>query len=370
LIPSRWPRPTWRGIGFVVSAGVLAVLAWRLGVPVLLSAAGLLASTVALAAAAVTCARPGWTADYSVTPPVVEPDAPVTVDLELRPSRRSVVDALDWSDGRGRGGRLAGQASYELRLVERGRHPIGSVSVRVVDPFGLVSRRTELAGGSSVIVLPRRTPLQGDPPAVVGRAHHDLAVSRSRADGSGEPDVLTRPYQPGDAVKQVHWKATAHRGELTVRQEENPARRRWRVAVDVGTTGEALEWRIRAAASAVRHLAENDVDVRLQLADESFDVQRTDQRAMIALALVDGESTTPLLVDGDDPLIVFAGRLDDDQARRWLHGRSRPAVVFADALSSASSLEMLAVQGWAVRRYRDDDDVAAVWRGEASRESV
>lgn len=356
----------------MLTALILTVVAVEVGVPVLLSGAVLLVAMVVLATAVVIWTRPGWVVDYTVTPAITEPGDPVDVTVELQRTRLSVLDVLDWSDDRERaaGARGARRLSYQLRLAERGRHPIGAVRVRVADPFGLVSRWTALPGGSSVIVLPQRVVLHGDPPRVAGRAHDDHAAQRTRTEGSGEPDVLTRPYRPGDAVKRVHWKATAHRGALMVRQEETPARRRWRLVVDTAAADDReLDWRICAAASALQHLDDDGVDVQLQLADQRFDRGQQSQEALVALALAEPRSHTPPPVDGGDPLLVFAGRLDDDQVRRWLLDRSQPAVVFAHALSAAASLDRLRAAGWTVCAYGDHDDVAQVWAGEDSGEA-
>src|SRR5690606_29362500 len=46
------------------------------------------------------------------------------------------------------------------------------------------------------------------------------ARSRSSRQGPGSDDVIARHYAPGDSMRRIHWRATAHRGDLMVRQEE------------------------------------------------------------------------------------------------------------------------------------------------------
>ncbi|MGB3186708.1 MAG: DUF58 domain-containing protein [Ornithinimicrobium sp.] len=113
---------------------------------------------------------------------------------------------------------------FQLRSQTRGAYPLGPVSLRQRDPFGLTYVAVRLSSSTEVLVLPRV---------------HDLAGPRRRATGRGnegelpqmvalhgEDDVSIRSYRQGDELRRVHWPATAHRGELMVRQEDRPARRR------------------------------------------------------------------------------------------------------------------------------------------------
>jgi uncharacterized protein (DUF58 family) len=56
-----------------------------------------------------------------------------------------------------------------------------------------------------------------------------------------------RDYVPGDPVRRVHWPSTARRGDLVVKEVEEPGAPRLVVALDLGGGGEAGE---RAAARA------------------------------------------------------------------------------------------------------------------------
>ena len=47
-----------------------------------------------------------------------------------------------------------------------------------------------------------------------------LVARESREEGS-EPDLLFRDYQPGDDIRQIHWKALAKTGKLSVRKRIN-----------------------------------------------------------------------------------------------------------------------------------------------------
>src|SRR5205085_1810452 len=56
-------------------------------------------------------------------------------------------------------------------------------------------------------------------------------VARLPAD---EEARLRLPWRPGDALRAVHWRATARLGSLVVREEEASARRPFVVVVDPG----------------------------------------------------------------------------------------------------------------------------------------
>ncbi|HEX2699181.1 MAG TPA: DUF58 domain-containing protein [Acidimicrobiales bacterium] len=50
-----------------------------------------------------------------------------------------------------------------------------------------------------------------------------------------------RDYLPGDRLRQVHWRATAHTGELVVKETEQPQAPALHLVVDLGAGGDAAE---------------------------------------------------------------------------------------------------------------------------------
>jgi uncharacterized protein (DUF58 family) len=109
-----------------------------------------------------------------------------------------------------------------LILVPRRRGVVSAVTVDVASaaPFGLLwwRRRVRLDLPSELHIGPRL----GEP-VDLPRREDDLsgdASHRSPRD-IGEPRGV-RPYRPGDSRRWVHWPATAHSGELMVREMEGP----------------------------------------------------------------------------------------------------------------------------------------------------
>src|SRR5699024_10055647 len=150
----------------------------------------------------------------------------------------------------------------------RGRYTVGPLSVRVSDPFGFIALKRSFTTTSEVIITPQVLPLRsqelsGEWSGTGERQPRAFTV------GSAE-DVTVREYRRGDDLRRVHWRSSAHAGELMVRREEQPWQSRATILLDtrraahVGSGAESsLEWCITAAASVSVHLARAGFAVRL-----------------------------------------------------------------------------------------------------------
>ena len=174
------------------------------------------------------------------------------LDLQLGDRPRFVLPRMSPGEER--------RFRYAVRSRHRGAFDLGPIVLRQRDPFGLTFLTLQLSSSSEVLVLPRVHNL-GD-----GRVRGTSAGSEGEMPQMlalhGEDDVSIRTWREGDELRRVHWPATAHRGELMVRQEERPARRRALLVLDSrdaaypGTgVRPAYEWAVSALASVARHLA-------------------------------------------------------------------------------------------------------------------
>src|SRR4051794_35382766 len=111
---------------------------------------------------------------------------------------------------------------YGVHGDRRGRHVLGPLGLRLVDPFGLVERRATGTDTVQLLVVPRVQELGPEGPA--GGHGGGGEGSRRTIAVQGEDDVSTREYRHGDDLRKVHWRATARTGELMVRLEERPWR--------------------------------------------------------------------------------------------------------------------------------------------------
>ncbi|WP_265444383.1 DUF58 domain-containing protein [Flexivirga meconopsidis] len=293
---------TARGRGFLAAGAVLAVAGVVLGfedivrVGVLLVALALLALVFARRPAA------QLTVQRTVSPETVMPDQRAQVDVTFRNTGRRASalylaeERVDYVLGdRPRfvlprtdpGG--SREVSYTVRSHLRGRYPLGPVTLHQRDPFGLTSCTRSIDGVGEVLVLPRIVPLGSSHPPGAGLGSEGETPQMVAL--HGEEDVSIRGYHDGDDLRKVHWPATAHRGELMVRQEDRPARRSATIVLDSRESGHrgsgagsSFEWAVSATASIVIRLEE--LGYQLHLATRESMVTHTVEGARDAGQLV------------------------------------------------------------------------------------
>lgn len=90
----------------------------------------------------------------------------------------------------------------------------------VRDVFGLFEmKRKPRKRDEMLTVLPR--PFDIEKPRIILSDDGNAALSRTQEDYNAPEDV--RAYQPGDAMKRIHWKLSSRKRELLVRRFETPA---------------------------------------------------------------------------------------------------------------------------------------------------
>ena len=104
---------------------------------------------------------------------------------------------------------------YQFECMARGIYELGPVHLKSGDVFSLFEAREAREDNARMIVYPRIWPLEelGLPskePFGERKAQRRLLEDPLRTVG-------VRDYRPEDDLRRVHWKATAHRGELQVR---------------------------------------------------------------------------------------------------------------------------------------------------------
>jgi uncharacterized protein (DUF58 family) len=107
---------------------------------------------------------------------------------------------------------------YKLTFEGRGYFPIGPTVAETGDVFGLHRRHRLLAGPVYVMVYPKVLPLPkydfaSERPIGEVRLANRLFEDPTRTAG-------VRPYQLGDPLQRVHWRATARTGQLHSRVYE------------------------------------------------------------------------------------------------------------------------------------------------------
>ena len=389
---------TRRGIGFAVAAVVTFAAAPLLSLPALLYVTGLLVAMIVLSAGFVLVGHSRVRVERSFAPRVVALGAPSRVTVRL--TNQSPLPCLeaDWEDhlphgvsgdsrgtlpalGGSRGAESTATISYELHGLRRGRHEVGPLHVDVHDPFGLVSRRHSFGSAESLMVLPGRVDL----PPITPRGASDDGATRPAPQnvGVGDDDIIARAYLPGDALKRIHWKATAHRAELMVRQEEQQMTPRAAVVLDtepasVGTARDrkdaweyspAFEWAVVAAASITAHLVRAGYVVALQSNGTVLDRvvaegQDTLEDAMVDLATTDPDPHDRIgRHDAEGATFVVLGRLTVERAEHWVAtlSTSRAILALVARGTSPAALDVLDGARWNVVAWSPGDDHADAW---------
>ncbi|GAA3941396.1 DUF58 domain-containing protein [Microbacterium soli] len=251
---------------------------------------------------------------------------------------------------------------YDLEGVHRGISTLGPLLLHTTDPFGLARRRQEFGGTRTITVIPQTVAL-APLPTRIGAAGGS-AQTRSTRLGQGADDLIPRPYSSGDSRRRIHWRATAHRGDLMVRQEEAESSPDALVVLDRAADrwarpGEepdpAFECAVTLCASAALRLAQDgySVDVLdstgvLLGALRGFEEDRED--LMIALAQVAprGGARDLRTVVGSSPpgpLVLITGALEDTDAEKLGTAGAAVPLLFAAAASEAA-LSRLRLHGW------------------------
>jgi len=131
------------------------------------------------------------------------------------------------------GPRASTTVRYEVTPTRRGRRRLGGITVRYALPVGLLTRqeRTELPADVDVypdvhaaraLELLRR------------RGRGDARVGSLRVRGGDTEFERLRPYQVGDDVRHIDWRASARRDDATVRQYQAESDQNVVFAIDVG----------------------------------------------------------------------------------------------------------------------------------------
>jgi uncharacterized protein (DUF58 family) len=122
---------------------------------------------------------------------------------------------------------------YQLTPHRRGTRTFGAVTVRCTSPLGLVARQLRTPLGRQVHVYPDVHAARAlDLLRRQGR--QDARLGSLTVRGTDTDFERLRPYQPGDEVRHVDWRASARRDEIVVRQHQAESNQNVIFAIDVG----------------------------------------------------------------------------------------------------------------------------------------
>jgi uncharacterized protein (DUF58 family) len=194
-------------------------------------------------------------------------EAEIFIDASSRVRVRGVdpVAAEAFLGPVGRGGRRSDQLT--LIPEHRGAYEYLVCDVASAAPFGLQwwTKRVDLPLATPLLVAPR----SGEAGVPQRRASdvEGAETERTRPD-SGQPRGA-RPYKPGDSRRLVHWQASAHTGELMVRELEGPSTTPITVEVVLPRDQDEAERVAERAFATVAKLLGQGASVRLGTLERS-----------------------------------------------------------------------------------------------------
>ena len=106
--------------------------------------------------------------------------------------------------------------SLPFFFTRRGTYVFKDISTGSIFPFNFIRRRRGMDNKFTVLVFPQPLDLGKEKS---GDGDRRFASGRQATRQGQEPEVLSvRDYQAGDAMKYIHWKASARAGELKTKE--------------------------------------------------------------------------------------------------------------------------------------------------------
>lgn len=409
---TRWPL-TARGTGAALLGLMCFVLAPMFSIPALVFFGVLLVATVVLSFASLWLGHRADGVQRSFAPSVATVGG--DVDVRVRVDSRSVLPTVvgTWQDRLPRGvegepsgvypalrsGLVSGShrvdIAYRVQARRRGVRPIGPLLVETTDPFGLTRRLQQLGGNVPLTVAPAMVPLEvlDDLPGAAGGTLQSMTDKL----GQGADNLIPRVYAPGDSMRRIHWRASAHRGELMVRQEERESNPEAVVVFDrslarwtsdaLRSPGEdpgfevAVSTVLSAAARFVREgysIAVIDVDgTELVEGIEGGDTAAIEAMATGFATLTarrDGALTElAALFAGSTlgPVVVVTGEVSPADAASLAPIVSHSSMPVLFTLTGAGdALRVAREGGWRVHRLEPEDEIERLWSGVTGAEGI
>jgi len=330
-------------------------------------------------------------------------DVPVVVELDasasVLPAAATLIERVgrlgEQRHGLRRNGRRL-SLRYVLEGLPRGRYAFEDVRVEIADPFGLESVSVPLPAPGALLVYPRLVRLERLFSESGAHAHDGRRLLLRRHSGFELHGV--REYEQGESLRRVHWRSTARRGQLMVKELEDAPRDEIAVLLDADASavvGESFDMQVRAAGSILESYVRRGRRAVLVVNSERRDVQQVHspaadwRRALELLAAAEPTgrgSLGRLLAEHDGPaaraleLAVVTARLEAGLVDRLVQlalSRRKVSVVYVDPASFNGAprrpeplLLRLDGAGIPVAVVRAGDDLAHALEGSALAEAA
>lgn len=253
----------------------------------------------------------------------------------------------------------------EIVADRRGVYDFGRVRLEVADLFARSSASVEEEQPASYRIVPRIVPVR-----VAARSSLMAGSTRAVRGLFEEPSLFAgvRPYQHGDRLRRIHWKATARRGRPLSRRFDPGREREALIALDMQTTAgpywemayddDLAEGLCVAAVSLARSLLSAGIAVGLAVNAYSGRPQHT-----VHITPSAGSGQLERVADALAAVSSFAsipfGGLLGEVPRRMPAGASVLVLSSRDPAAYLAAMRRLAQQGFNVRLTAYGPDAAA-----------
>lgn len=212
----------------------------------------------------------------------------------------------------------------EVSFARRGRHTRGSFQVSTRFPFGFTERRAPVNLAGEVVVYPC---LDAQPPFEELMAEISGEIS-AQYRGRGHDFHRIRPYEAFESARHVDWKASAHTGELQVREFAREQEHLIELFLDLdlpAAAREGFERAVECCAHIAWRIAQRGA--RLRLRTQEFDAclpEECDIYAILkylALVLPVRGKALPLPDDDNSFQVVFTAAPARAMEAGWMGAR-------------------------------------------------
>jgi uncharacterized protein (DUF58 family) len=212
----------------------------------------------------------------------------------------------------------------ELYFARRGAYTNNTFEFSTRFPFGFADRRVHVRLRREILVYPCLDPQ----PGFEELAHFLSSEIGTHYRGRGYDFYRIRPYEPMESARHVDWKATAHTGDLQVREFAREQEHLVYVYLDLGVPAAESAWFERAVDCAA-FLAWRVVErgARIRFRSQDFDLVVPEEgdihKILKYLALVrPQEGVEPEACDDDRSFqLVFTARPDRVSQAGWASAR-------------------------------------------------
>jgi len=210
-----------------------------------------------------------------ILPPSVHAGTPYLMGIALENQKRRLpsfsVEVEDLVEGRPLEKRCyflklpAGrrqETSYRHVISRRGRHKLSGFRLATKFPFGLMARTREVTDAKEMVVYPALAAL---PPGILRALPAPAAPGRDKGPSREGELAGLRAFREGDDPRGIHWRSSARRGMLLVREHEDDEGREATIVFDndARAGAEAFELAVSRAAALCVELARRGMAVGL-----------------------------------------------------------------------------------------------------------